>query len=54
MAFGCVRVECTVYFTDVCIPVETVAGHAKLCSARHGDLIVTPTKQRHSAVVVSA
>jgi len=32
--------------TEVCIPVETVAGRAKLRSARHGDLIVPPTKTK--------
>ena len=46
MAFGCVRGTCPAYFTDVCIPVETVAGRAKLRSARHGDLIVQPTKTK--------
>jgi len=35
MALRCVRGECPTYFTDVCIPVETVAGRAKLRSTRH-------------------
>jgi len=43
MTFSCVRGACPAYFTDVCIPVETVAGRAKLRSARHGKLIVPPT-----------
>jgi hypothetical protein len=42
------------YFTDVCIPVEANAGRAKLRCARHGDLSVSPTRQRHLAVVASA
>jgi len=41
---------CPAYFTDVCIPVETVAGRAKLRSARHGELIVQPTRTKASAV----
>jgi len=40
MAFRCVRGACPAYFTDVCIPVETVAGRATLRSA---ELIVPPT-----------
>jgi len=30
----------------VCIPVETVAGRAKLRSARHGELIVPLTRTK--------
>jgi len=45
-AFRCVRGACPAYFTDVCIPVETVAGRAKLPSARHGELIVPPTRTK--------
>jgi len=41
-----VRGECPAYFTDVCLPVETVAGRAKLRSALHGELIVQPTKTK--------
>jgi len=44
IAFRCVRGASPACFTDVCIPVETVAGRAKLRSARHGELIVPPTK----------
>jgi len=43
MTFRCVRGACPSYSTDVYIPVETVAGRAKLRSARHGELIVPPT-----------
>jgi len=50
MAFRCVRGACPAYFTDVCIPVETVAGRAKLRSARHGELIVPLTKTKTFAV----
>jgi len=46
MAFRCVRGACPAYFTDVCIPVETVAGRAKLPTARHGELIVPPTRTK--------
>jgi len=46
MAFRCVRGACPAYFTDVCIPVETVAGRAKLRSARHCELIVPPTRTK--------
>jgi len=46
MAFRCVRGACLAYFTDVCIPVETVAGRAKLRSARHGELILPPTRAK--------
>jgi len=46
MAFRCVRGACPAYFTDVCIPVETIAGRAKLHSARHGELIVPPTRTK--------
>ena len=44
MAFGCVRGTCPAYFPDMCVPVDTVAGRAKLRSACHGDLIVPSTK----------
>jgi len=46
MAFSCVRGACPAYFTDVCILVETVAGRAKLRSARHGELIMPPTRTK--------
>jgi len=46
MAFRCARGACPAYFTDVCIPAETVAGSAKLRSARHGELIVPPTRTK--------
>jgi len=34
------------YFIEVCIPVETVTGLAKLRSARHGELIVPLTRTK--------
>jgi len=40
---------CPAYLTEVCISVETVAGRAKLrsaASARHGELIVPPTRTK--------
>jgi len=43
MAFRCVRGACSAYFTDVCIPVKTVARRVMLRSARYGELIVPPT-----------
>jgi len=46
MAFRCVRGSCPAYFTDVCIPVETVAGRANLRSACHGELIVPQTRTK--------
>jgi len=46
MAFRCVRGASPAYFTEVCIPVETVAGRAKLSSARHVELIVPPTRTK--------
>jgi hypothetical protein len=33
MAFRCVRGACPSYLTDACIPVESIAGSAKLRSA---------------------
>jgi len=54
MAFSCVRGTCPAYFSDVCTPVQTVAGRAKLRSAHHGHLIVPATKWRHLAVVAFA
>ena len=39
MVFSCVRGTCPAYFSYVCTPVQTVAGRAKLRSARHGQLI---------------
>jgi len=44
MAFRCVRGACPAYFTDVCIPVEIDARLNKLRSARHGELMVPPTR----------
>jgi len=46
MAFRCVRCACSAYVTDACIPVEAVAGRAKLRSARHGKLIVPLTRTK--------
>jgi len=46
ISFRCVRGAFPAYFTDVCIPVETVAGRAKLRSARHGEPIVPPTRTK--------
>jgi len=46
MAFRCVRGASPAYFTEVCIPIETVAGRAKLRSARQGELIVPPTRTK--------
>jgi len=46
VVFGCILGASPAYFTDVCIPVETVAGRVKLHSALHGDLIVPPTKTK--------
>ena len=44
MAFSCVRGTCSAYYSDFCTPVQTVAGRAKLRSARH--LIVQATKTK--------
>jgi len=46
MAFRCVHGAFPADFTDMCIPVETVAGRAKLRSACHGELIVPPTRTK--------
>ena len=46
MAFSCVRGTCPAYFSDVCTPVQTVAGRAKLCSACHGHPIFPATKMK--------
>ena len=46
MVFRCVRGTCPSYLTDACVPVETIAGRARLRSARHGDLIVPPTRTK--------
>jgi len=46
MAFRCLHGACPTYCTDVCIPVETVAGRAKLRSAGHGEIIVPPMRTK--------
>jgi len=46
MAFSRVRGTCSAYFSDVCTPVQTVAGRANLRSAHHGHLIVPATKSK--------
>ena len=38
--FDCVRGRCPAYFSDICVPVHSVAGRSRLRSADHGDLIV--------------
>ena len=38
--FDCARGRCTAYFSDICVPVHSVAGRSRLRSADHGDLIV--------------
>jgi len=45
-AFSRVRGTCPAYFSDVCTPVQTVVGRAKLHSAHHGHLIVPATKTK--------
>ena len=38
--FDCARGWCPAYFSDICVPVHSVAGRSRLRSADHGDLIV--------------
>ena len=38
--FDCARGRCPAYFSDICVPVHSVAGRSRLRSADHGDLIV--------------
>ena len=40
MVFDCSRGRCPKYFSDVYIPVHTVAARSHLRSADHGDLVV--------------
>ena len=38
--FDCARGRCPAYFSDICVPVHSVAGRSRLRSADHSDLIV--------------
>ena len=38
--FDCARGRCPAYFSDICVPVHSVAGRSRLRSADHGDLII--------------
>ena len=38
--YDCARGRCPAYFSDICVPVHSVAGRSHLRSADHGDLIV--------------
>jgi len=54
MAFRCVQDACLTYFTEASVPVNIVAGRAKLSSARHGTSSFRLLKRRHLAVKLFA
>ena len=53
--FDCARGRCPAYFSDICVPVHSVAGRSRLRSADHGDLIVPRVQtQRYGSRIAFA